>query len=70
MNTFYNDPDDTEYLLPSLVDDLSEFPEEGPNPNRQKPKISAEELWNSSWGAMLQNPEKSDPTTFSGKKWI
>jgi hypothetical protein len=65
MNTLYNDPDDTEYLLPFLDGNLSEFPEVGPkNPNRQKPK-SAWKLLNSSLGSMLQNPETSDPTTFS-----
>jgi hypothetical protein len=70
MNTLYADADDTELLLPFLDDDLTILQEEGPNPNRQRPKITAEKLWNSSWGTMLLNPETSDPISFSGKKWI
>jgi hypothetical protein len=41
-----------------------------PNPNRSKPKVSAEMLWESGWGQMLRNPETRDPRTFYGKKWI
>ena len=69
MNTFYANADDTEHLLPFL-DDVSILEEEGPNPNHQRPKMTAEILWNSSWGALLQYPETCDPISFSGKKWI
>ena len=48
MNTFYDDDDDTEYLLYLLNDYLSVLPDASPNFNRQKPKITAEQLWNSS----------------------
>jgi hypothetical protein len=41
-----------------------------PNPNRTRPKISSEVLWESAWGQMLRNPETRDPRTFYGKKWI
>ena len=41
-----------------------------PNPNRTKPKVSSEMLWESPWGHMLRNPETRDPRTFPGKKWI
>lgn len=70
MSTLFDDLEETECLLPIFDDNLSVLPDAGPNPNRQKPKITAEQLWKSPWGIMVLNPETSDPTSFSGKKWI
>ena len=61
---------DLETMDPTEIVDLSTLPNVGPNPNRQKPKVTTKDLWNSQWGIMLLSSEIHDPTSFIGKKWI